>query len=561
MKKLKKAFATPKGNLIIGLMAIGGIMFFTSAATNADLFEVGKNIDIFTSVYKELNTYYVDDIDPNKLMRTGIDAMLESLDPYTNYISEAELEGYKFQITGNYGGIGASIRPVDGKSTVVECFEGFAAEKAGLIPGDILLEIDGKQVNAMDDDGISDLLRGQPGTIVKLKIFRPYQETTFDVDVTREDIDVANVPYYGFIEDGIGYIILSQFTEDAGAHVANAVKELEKQNPSMKGIVLDLRGNPGGLLREAVNVSNVFIDKGKEVCSTIGKVKEWNNTFNTLNPPIDMKVPLIVLTNSSSASASEIVAGTIQDYDRGVILGEKSYGKGLVQTTRDISYNTKLKLTTAKYYIPSGRCIQALDYSHRNPDGSVGKVPDSLKTAFKTKSGRTVYDGGGIDPDVKVEYEDYKDITISLIRNNLIFNWATKYHFEHPSIGDAKTFTITDKDYDAFVKWLDDKEYDYTTATEDDLKYLEESARNDAYYDALKDDLDDLKSKIGHDKQKDLYKFKEEIMYELNAEIVSRYYNENGRIETSFHSDPDILKAVEVIKDPTTYQQLLVPAK
>jgi len=559
MQRLKTFYQSAKGKLIITATAISSVFIITTAATGADLFEVGKNIDIFTSVYKELNTYYVDDVDPNKLMRTGIDAMLESLDPYTNYISEAELEGYKFQITGNYGGIGASIRPIEGKQTVIECFEGFAAEKAGLIPGDIILEIDGKKLSDVNDDEITDLLRGSPGTTLTLKVNRPFVEKTFDVVVTREDIDVHNVPYYGFVEDGIGYVILSQFTEDAGLNVGNAVKELKKINPNMNGLILDLRGNPGGLLREAVNVSNVFINKGEEVCSTLGKVKEWDKTFNTLNSAIDSKINLVVLTNSSSASASEIVAGTIQDYDRGVILGEKSFGKGLVQTTRDISYNTKLKLTTAKYYIPSGRCIQALDYTHRNPDGSVGKLPDSLKTAFKTKSGRTVYDGGGIDPDVKVERESYRDITISLIRKNLIFNYATLYHFEHPTIGDAKTFSMSDKEYDAFVAWLRDKQYDYTTATEKDLEYLEESAKEDAYYDAVKDDIASLKTKINHDKEKDLYKFKDEILAELNAEIVARYYNEDGRIEANFDQDKEIQKAVEVLKDTKTYQELLIP--
>lgn len=559
MQRLKTFYQSAKGKLIITATAISSVFIVTTAATGADLFEVGKNIDIFTSVYKELNTYYVDDVDPNKLMRTGIDAMLESLDPYTNYISEAELEGYKFQITGNYGGIGASIRPIEGKQTVIECFEGFAAEKAGLIPGDIILEIDGKKLSDVNDDEITDLLRGSPGTTLTLKVNRPFVEKTFDVVVTREDIDVHNVPYYGFVEEGIGYIILSQFTEDAGLNVGNAVKELKKINPNMNGLILDLRGNPGGLLREAVNVSNVFINKGEAVCSTLGKVKEWDKTFNTLNSAIDSKISLVVLTNSSSASASEIVAGTIQDYDRGVILGEKSFGKGLVQTTRDISYNTKLKLTTAKYYIPSGRCIQALDYAHRNPDGSVGKLPDSLKTAFKTKSGRTVYDGGGIDPDVKVERESYRDITISLIRKNLIFNYATLYHFEHSTIGDAKTFSMSDKEYDAFVTWLRDKEYDYTTATEKDLEYLEESAKEDAYYDAVKDDIASLKTKINHDKEKDLYKFKDEILAELNAEIVARYYNEDGRIEANFDQDKEIQKAVAVLKDAKTYQELLIP--
>lgn len=551
--------ATAKGKIIITLSSVSLVFIMTSAVTSADLFEVGKNIDIFTSVYKELNTYYVDDVDPNKLMRTGIDAMLESLDPYTNYISEAELEGYKFQITGNYGGVGASIRTIDGNSTVVEIFEGFAAEKAGLIPGDIILEIDGKKLNETNQDAISDLLRGSPGSTLVIKIKRPYEDKIFDLTVTREDIDIANVPYYGFVEDGIGYVILSQFTEDAGLNVGNAVKELQKQNGNLSGIILDLRGNPGGLLREAVNVSNVFIDKGKEVCSTLGKVKEWDKTFNTLNNAIDNKVNLIVLTNSSSASASEIVAGAIQDYDRGIVLGEKSFGKGLVQTTRDISFNTKLKLTTAKYYIPSGRCIQALDYSNKNDDGSVGKVPDSLKTAFKTQSGRIVYDGGGIDPDVKVERENYRDITISLIRKSLIFNYATKYKFEHPQDIDPKSFSISDAEYDAFVNWLSDKTFDYTTTTEEELTYFEESAKKDSYYDAIKDDINNLKVKITHDKQKDLYKFKSEIMAELNGEIASRYHNEHGRIEANFDQDLEIMKAVELLKNKNQYNTLLVP--
>lgn len=559
MSRIKTFYQSAKGKFVLTVTAITSVFVLTSAVTSADLFEVGKNIDIFTSVYKELNTYYVDDVDPNKLMRTGIDAMLETLDPYTNYISEAELEGYKFQITGNYGGIGASVRTIEGSSTVVEVFEGFAAEKAGIIPGDIILEIDGKKLSETNTDGISDLLRGSPGSSLIMKIQRPFVEQPFELTVTREDIDIANVPYYGFVEDGIGYLILSQFTEDAGLNVGNAIKALEKQNPNVTGIILDLRSNPGGLLREAVNVSNVFIDKGKEVCSTLGKVKEWDKTFNTLNTAINPKVKLIVLTNSSSASASEIVAGTIQDYDRGVILGEKSFGKGLVQTTRDISFNTKLKLTTAKYYIPSGRCIQALDYTHRNDDGSVGKVPDSLKTAFKTKSGRTVYDGGGIDPDVVIERESYRDITISLIRKNHIFNYATKYKHEHPQDINPKTFSINDADYDAFVKWLSDKSYDYTTATESDLTYLEASAKEDAYYEAVKDDIANLRHKISHDKEQDLYKYKQEIMSELNAEIASRYHNEHGRIEANFSEDKEIMRAVDVLKNDELYNQLLSP--
>ncbi|MEZ5015378.1 MAG: S41 family peptidase [Chitinophagales bacterium] len=557
MKKFRVFISTWKGKWITGITAITTVCVLVSATGGSDLFEIAKNIDIFTSVYKELNTYYVDDVDPNKLMRTGIDAMLESLDPYTNYISEAELEGYKFQITGNYGGIGASIRPINGNVTVVECYEGFAADKAGLKPGDILLEIDGKSVNTLNDDGISDLLRGSPGTSVTLTIKKPFSEETQKIDIIREDIDIHNVPYYGFVEDGIGYIILTKFTEDAGANVADALKKLQAENPGMQGVILDLRGNPGGLLREAVNVSNVFIDKGEEVCSTLGKVKDWDKTFSALNNAIDKNIPLVVLINRGSASASEIVSGTIQDYDRGVIIGEKSYGKGLVQTTVDVSYKTKLKLTTAKYYIPSGRCIQALDYAHRNDDGSVGKMPDSLKTAFKTKNGRTVYDGGGIDPDVEVEQQEYRDITISLLRKNLIFNYATKYVAEHNSIADPKHFSLSDAEYDAFVNWLSDKAYDYTTDTESDLDYLIASAKSDNYYDAIESDINDLRSKISHDKENDLLRSKDEIREELNAEIASRYYYEKGRIESLFGSDPDIQKGIEVLRDSAAYRSLL----
>lgn len=544
---------------IAGLIGVATIFIGTSAATSADLYEVGKNIDIFTSIYKELNTYYVDDVDPNKLMRTGIDAMLESLDPYTNYISEAEIEGYKFQITGNYGGIGASIRTIEGKSTVMECYPGFAADKAGIIPGDIITEIDGKKLNGDNNESVSDLLRGSPGSTVNIKIYRPYADKNLDLTVTRENIDVHNVPYSGFVKDHIGYIILEQFTEDAGLHVGNALKDLKAKDPALSAVILDLRSNPGGLLREAVNVSNVFINKGEEVCSTLGKVKEWDKTFNTLNNAVDANIKLVVLTNSSSASASEIVAGTIQDYDRGVILGQKSFGKGLVQTTRDISFNTKLKLTTAKYYIPSGRCIQALDYTHRNPDGSVGKVPDSLKTAFKTKSGRIVYDGGGIDPDVLVERKDYKDITASLITKNYFFNYATKYHAEHESIGDAKNFALTDKEYDDFVKWLEGKEYSYTTSTERSLDNLEANTKEDAFYTTVKHDIDHLRETIANDKKNDLYKFKDEIIAELNIEIASRYYNGTGRIESSFRFDDDVQRAIEVLEDQATYNSLLQP--
>jgi carboxyl-terminal processing protease len=558
MNRIQSFLKTGRGKIAL-VITIFSFAFLS--ATSSDLFEIGKNIDIFTSVYKELNTYYVDDIDPNKMMRTGIDAMLETCDPYTNYISEAEMEGYKFQVTGNYGGIGAVIRPVDGKVTVISTYAGFPAQKSGLEAGDVLLFIDGKSTSGRNSDEVSDILRGSPGTSVMVKYKKPFDEKEYEIAILREEIKIDNVPFFGMVNENIGYIVLTQFTENCGRNVANALEKLKEQNPQLKGIILDLRGNPGGLLNEAVNVSNVFIDKGKEICSTRGKVAEWDKIFNTLNPAVDTTIPLVVLTNSRSASASEIVSGSIQDYDRGIIVGQKTFGKGLVQTTRDISYNTKLKLTTAKYYIPSGRCIQALDYTHRNEDGSVGKVPDSLKTAFKTKSGREVYDGGGVDPDLEVEIEKYKDITVSLLSKNLIFQYATAYKYKHATIADAKTFSLTDAEYDAFVKWLADKDYDYTTETEKMLNDFESKAKEDAYYDALKVDIENLKKGMGHDKEKDLYKFKNEILLELNKEIVSRYYNEDGIIEVSFKSDPDVLEAVRILNDQREYEAILQPVK
>ena len=543
---------------LITLIAATGIsaILFTSSSAGNDLFEISKNIDIFTSVYKELNTYYVDDLDPNKLMRTGIDAMLESLDPYTNYISEAELEGYKFQITGNYGGIGATIRPVNGKMNITDVFEGFPAADAGLKAGDILKEVDGFIVTTMQN-GISEVMRGSAGSEVTITIYRPYEDKEYTYTLKRADVNTGNVPYSGMINEQIGYIILTQFTENAGRNVEQAYKELKAANPQLSGIVLDLRGNPGGLLREAVEVSNVFLDKGLEIVSTKGRVKDWDKTFLSINPPTDTEIPLVVLTSRSSASASEIVAGVIQDYDRGVIIGQKTFGKGLVQTTRDVSYKTKLKLTTAKYYIPSGRCIQAIDYALRNEDGSVGKIPDSLKATFQTQAGRTVYDGGGIDPDIALEEDTYRDITYTLLSEDHIFNFATAWVAAHPNIGPASAFTLDSSDYAEFAAYLADKDVTYTTTTEEQLNELEESAKKDAYYDAVLEEVQHMRKRIEEDKVNDLYKFKDEIMYELVREITGMYYYLSGRVETSFRYDPEIQEAVRLLSNKDQYQKIL----
>jgi carboxyl-terminal processing protease len=549
---------------MLTVLALSIVAFLPLAFTqgSSNYFEISKNLDIFATLFKELNTYYVDEVQPSELMRKGIDGMLESLDPYTNFISEAEIEDYRLQTTGKYGGIGALIRQNGDSIVVAESYEGYAADKAGLKPGDKILEIDGTNTKGKDTEDISKLLKGQANTPVKLK-FRRLQadgtEKEMELTLNREDIKIKNVPYYGMINDNLAYIRLSNFTENAGKEVKDALESLKAQH-DVKGVVFDLRGNPGGLLNEAVNVVNVFVPKGQEVVFTKGKVKEWDKPFKTLNPPVDITVPLVVLTNRGSASASEIVSGAIQDLDRGVIIGQKSFGKGLVQTTRSLTYNTKLKVTTAKYYIPSGRCIQAINYAEREPDGSVGKMPDSLKTAFKTSTGRTVYDGGGIDPDVPVEPEKLSKISISLLTKNYIFNYATIYQSKHDKISNSKTFQLTDAEYQNFLDYLKGKDYDYTTESEELLDELQKTAETEKYITAVKPDLDNLRKNMKHDKEKDVMKHKQEIKQLLEEEIVGRYFYTSGKIESSFNTDPDVMEAVKVLNDQNKYSALLIPS-
>ncbi len=559
---MKKLFAVLKKwnpQLIVTLVAILALAPMAFKPTNN--FEISKNLEIFTTLYKELNTYYVDELEPNEVMRNGIDAMLGQLDPYTNFISEAEMEGYKMQTTGKYGGIGALIRNANDKIVVAEPYKDYPADRAGLKAGDEVLQVDGQTITGKSVDDISKVLKGAPGTSVIIKVKRmqadaSYKEIT--VTLTREEIKIKNVPYYGMINNNIAYIKLLHFTENAGKDVADALESLKKTH-DVKGVVFDLRGNPGGLLNEAVNVSNVFIDKNEEIVSTRGKNEDWDKVFKTLNQPVDTKLPLVVLTSRGSASASEIVSGSIQDLDRGVIVGQKTYGKGLVQTTRDLSYNTKLKLTTAKYYIPSGRCIQSLDYSHRNDDGSVGTVPDSLKTEFKTKNGRSVWDGGGIDPDVLVEHHDLSNIALSLLSKNLIFDYATLFSSQNTTMPSAKDFTVNEATFDAFVAYLKYKDYDYQTESEKALDELKKNAEKEKYFDALSADYDEMKALLAHDKEQDLYTFKEEIMDLLTREIVGRFYYQEGIIEASFKSDKDILRALELFNNPAEYSALLLP--
>ncbi len=418
-------------------------------------FEIAKNLDIFATLFKEVNALYVDEVNPNKLVRTGIDAMLNSLDPYTNFISEDEVEDYRTLNTGQYGGIGALTREFGHRTVITMVYENYPAYKNGLRIGDEVLKMNGVELSKLSTDEANHLMRGQVGTPVKLTVKRPGTDGVLDLEFKREKIKISNVPYFGMVNSDVGYVQLSDFTPEAGKEVKNAVIALKEKGA--KSIILDLRGNPGGLLFEAVNICNIFIPKGKKVVSTIGKVADSNIVYETLNPPTDMEIPVAVLINRGSASASEIVAGTLQDYDRAIVVGEKSYGKGLVQLSRPLSYNSQVKITTAKYYTPTGRCIQVLDYTHRREDGSVGSIPDSIKKEFKTSKGRIVYDGGGIDPDVKLAVQEAASITQVIFTNGLIFDYATHYALKHPSLSPAKEFKLTDDEYTEFITWMKSK--------------------------------------------------------------------------------------------------------
>ncbi len=544
---------------ILVVVFLGSIGIAATSLTT-EYFEISKNLEIFATLYKELNTYYVDDIDPNEFMQEGIDAMLLSLDPYTNFYSEAEIENYRFETTGKYGGIGSLIKQDEDFIVISEPYEGYPADKSGLIAGDKIFAVDGNLVKGKTSEEVSKFLKGEPGTSISVEILRPQldgSDKAMVLEITREEVKVNNVPFYGLVENDIAYIKLSNFTQQAGKEVEDAFKELKNEHPNLKGLVLDLRGNPGGLLHEAVNITNVFIDKGELVVFTKGKVEEWDKDFKTINEPLDTELPLVVLTNRGSASASEIVSGAVQDLDRGVVVGQKTFGKGLVQTTRKLTYNTQLKVTTAKYYIPSGRCIQAINYAEKDEDGAVKRIPDSLKVEFQTRNGRVVYDGGGIDPDVATEVEYLSDVSVSLSRKDLIFDYATIYKLNNPDLRDGIDFRVNDTEYADFVAWVQDKDYEYSTESESMLAEFKEVAEEEEYFDAIEAEFKALESKIYSDKKNDLIKQSDEIKRLLENEIVTRYFYRKGAIQNSFVYDVEVAKAVELIQNPNEYKKLL----
>lgn len=539
------------------LLVVSGLFAFKTN-TNDKYFEIQKNLDIFATLFKEVNTYYVDEINPTKLMKTGVDAMLKSLDPYTNYIPEEDLADYRTMTTGQYGGIGATIGNRSGKTLVIMPYEGFPAYKAGLKVGDEIVAIDGIPLKGKTTTQVSKLLKGVPRTAINLKIKR-VGKSEMNISLKRQTIQIDNVPYYGMVASDVGYIQLTDFTQGASREVRKALHKLKGKGA--KKVVLDLRGNPGGLLSEAINISNLFIERNREVVSTKGKVKEINQTYRALNRSYDTKIPLVVLTNNRSASASEIVAGVVQDYDRGVLIGQNTFGKGLVQTTRPLAYNAKLKVTTAKYYIPSGRCIQALDYSQHNADGSAKKFPDSLKTAFKTKNGRVVYDGNGLAPDVIIKEKEYSPIVTSLLDKGLLFDYANVYASKKESIASPEKFELTDAEYQAFVSWVKGENYDYTTKVENSLKGLEKVAKDEKYFASIKGELKNLKNRVSHNKEQDLTTFKKDIKYLLEIEIVSRYYLNKGLIKTSFREDAELKAALKLFENMNDYKQALTLTK
>jgi carboxyl-terminal processing protease len=555
MFRLKK-FITRQKLFIIGISILAGSLVGFTVADDY-FFEVSKNLDIFTTLFRDVNMYYVDSIQPGSLMKSGIDGMLKNLDPYTVFIPESDLEDYKMtHISAEYGGIGALVQQRDGMIQISEIYEGFPAQKADVKVGDVILSVNGVSTKSKQVSDVTDFMKGQKGTTVKIIFQREGEAKPIEKTIVRDEIKFKNVPFYGMVNENTGYIKLNQFLEEASDQVKEGLLAL-KQNPKFKYLILDLRGNGGGLLREAVDIVNLFVDKGQKIVNQKGKIKEMNMEYLANKTAVDPQIPLVVLVDRGSASASEIVTGAMQELDRGVVIGERTFGKGLVQQTYNLSYNTLLKVTIAKYYTPSGRCIQALDYTHRNKDGSVAHVADSLMHEFKTKGGRSVYDGSGIYPDIYTERKSFSSISKALSANYLFFDYASKYVLEHPSIAPAKDFKLTDAEYNDFVGFLSGKKYDYKNQSEKEIEQLQAASEKEKYFPMLQNEFNALKKKMEDSKKQDLTNHRDEIKEILETEIASRYYYQKGRLESDFKYDTDLQKCIETLNNNALYSSIL----
>ncbi|MBH75909.1 MAG: peptidase S41 [Flavobacteriales bacterium] len=528
------------------------LFLFNSLNSQSNYFEISKNLEIFNNVYKELNTYYVDDTEPGKLMKEGIDAMLKKLDPYTQYIPESEIEDFRFQTTGQYGGIGSLIRKVGDYVIIAEPYKDFPADKSGLKIGDKIIKIDGISMKDKSVEDVSKLLKGEPGKKVNISVSRISGSDIFEIPVTREKIKISSVPYSGLIDD-IGYVKLNKFTRNCANEVKNEILKLESEK-ALKGIIIDLRMNPGGLLNEAIKLCNIFIEKNTKIVETKGRNTDWNKVYKTKSSAYNTEIPVVVLVNQGSASASEIFAGTLQDLDRGIVVGTKTFGKGLVQQTRKLNYNSQLKLTVAKYYTPSGRCIQEINYSDEK-----NTLPDSLRTEFKTKNKRSVFDGGGVDPDIIVETDSIPKIIFNLVQKQLIFKFGNYYSSKVSDIGSMNKFKITDEIYDLFKEFLKREEFQFETLSDEKINDLEETLLFEGYDIKLKETglLKKIKEEILQLKNQDINKYKKDISKIILSDIIVRYYYNEGRIESSLKEDAAILDAIKILNDTKAYNKIL----
>lgn len=549
MNKTKTSLKSQASILILWCI----IFAFSPVRAQSNGFEVIKNLELIDLIYMNLEKYYVDEPRTGAISKAGIDAMLSELDPYTVFYHEANIEDYRMMTTGQYGGIGALIRKMGDFVVVSEPYEGNPAFDAGLKAGDIILSIDGRDMKNKDTEEVSKALKGSKGTSITIKVDRPFVGIK-EFEVKRDEIKMPDVPFSGMLKDNIGYIKLSSFTQTASKSVIEEYQKLKSEG--MEKIILDLRGNGGGLLIESVHIVNMFVPKNELVVQTKARIAEENRSYNTMRDPLDLNIPIVVLIDEGSASASEIVAGTLQDYDRGVVIGRTSFGKGLVQRTLDLKYGSKMKLTIAKYYTPSGRCVQKLDYYHKN-DGKVDEVPDSLLTIFKTRNGREVIDGRGIEPDIKIDGEDMARITITLLIENIIFDYATYFVSKHESIDQPETFKVTDEIYEDFKNFALSKEFEYTTKSEEKMKTLLAAAKEEGYEELIRSEYDQLLEKVKASKDKDLKLFRNQIESILQNELVSRYHFQNGRIVNAFQEDEAIQKAIEVLLDEPKYKAIL----